>query len=97
MRLRRRSFLAGLGAFLVAPLAVIGEKASLASPSPATARTVHSTYSLGWKTSMDMLKNDEYEIMSNDLANAVRSHRERLAWSLLDDGFSNSPNRCENS
>jgi hypothetical protein len=57
----------------------------------AVVRTVHQTFSLGWRASMEMLMDDQHSIMnqmSADLGESARDHRERLAWSLIDDGFS---------
>lgn len=53
-------------------------------------RTVHTTYGLGWRTSMEMMQDDQHDVMvtmSQDLADSTRDHRERLAWSLIDDAF----------
>ena len=56
----------------------------------AKARTVHTTYALGWRASMEMMQDDQHSIMnqmSSDLADSARDHRERLAWSLIDGAF----------
>ena len=53
-------------------------------------RTVHSTYGLGWRASMEMMQDDQHSIMnrmSSDLADSAKDHRERLAWSMIDDAF----------
>jgi len=56
----------------------------------AKARTVHTTYALGWRVTMEMMQDDQHDIMNRmaaDLADSTRDHRERLAWSLIDDAF----------
>lgn len=77
-------------------LALKAEGTPIAFDDPvegARSRVVHSTYALGWRASMEMMQDDQHGIMSKmsaDLADATRDHRERLAWSLIDDGFSGS-------
>ncbi len=56
----------------------------------ARVRTVHTTYALGTRFSMEMMQDDLHSIMnkmSGDLGDSARDHRERLAWSLVDDLF----------
>ncbi len=53
-------------------------------------RTVHTTYGLGTRTTMEMIDDDQFGVMKDliaDLGDSTRDHRERLAWGLLDDGF----------
>lgn len=53
-------------------------------------RTVHSTYGLGFRITMEMLQDDQFGIMrqmSSDLAESAADHQERLAWGLVNDGF----------
>ena len=74
-------------------LATKAEGTPIAFDSPVQgtkARTVHSTFGLGWRASMEMMMDDQHGVMSKmskDLALAAKDHRERLAWSLIDDGF----------
>ncbi len=54
----------------------------------ARARTVHSTFALATRFSMEMMQDDQHAIMSKmsgDLGYSASDHRERLAWSLIDD------------
>lgn len=56
----------------------------------ARVRTVHTVYALGWRASMEMLMDDQFDVMSGmsgDLAESAADHRERLAWSLINDAF----------
>lgn len=53
-------------------------------------RTTHTTFALGWRCSMEMMQDDQHGIMANmaaDLADSTRDHRERLAWTHIDGGF----------
>lgn len=53
-------------------------------------RTVHVTYALGWRATMEMMQDDQFGIMSQmagDLGDSARDHRERVAWALVNDGF----------
>jgi hypothetical protein len=53
-------------------------------------RSVHSTYGLGWRATMEMMQDDLHGIMNrvaSELGLATADHRERLAWSLIDDFF----------
>lgn len=74
-------------------LALKAEGTPIAFDDPvqgSVSRIVHSTYALGWRASMEMMQDDQHGIMSkmsSDLAESTRDHRERLAWSLIDDAF----------
>lgn len=53
-------------------------------------RTVHQTYGLGFRITMEMMQDDQFGIMkqmSGDLAESAADHQERLAWGLVNDGF----------
>lgn len=53
-------------------------------------RVVHSTFGLGHRITMEMMQDDQFGIMNQmtaDLSESVVDHQERLAWGLLDDGF----------
>jgi phage major head subunit gpT-like protein len=53
-------------------------------------RTVHQTYGLGFRITLEMMQDDQFGIMrqmSSDLAASAADHQERLAWSLVNDGF----------
>ena len=53
-------------------------------------RTVHQTFGLGFRVTMEMMADDQFGIMrqmSGDLAESALDHQERLAWSLVNDGF----------
>ena len=83
-----RMQVAGLGTFATKP-----EGTPIAFDDPvqgAQARTVHQTYALGWRASMEMMEDDQFSIMSQmsgDLGESARDHQERLAWGLINDGF----------
>ena len=56
-------------------------------------RTVHTTYGLGFRVTMEMSEDDQEGIISQmpaDLGDSARDHQERLAWSLVNDAFSGS-------
>lgn len=56
----------------------------------ARVRSVHGTYGLGWRPSMEMMQDDLHGIMNrmaSELGESTHDHRERLAWSLIDDFF----------
>lgn len=53
-------------------------------------RTVHTTYALGFRVTMEMSEDDQHDIISQmpaDLGDSARDHQERLAWSLVNDAF----------
>ena len=53
-------------------------------------RTVHSTFGLGFRITMEMMQDDQFGVMrqmSGDLAESAADHQERLAWSLVNDAF----------
>lgn len=56
----------------------------------ARVRRVHSTYALGIRVSMELREDDQHGIvqqMTNDLADAARDHRDRLAHDLPNNAF----------
>jgi hypothetical protein len=79
---------AGLGTFHTKPE---GTPIGFDDPvSGARARTVHTTYGLGFRVTMEMSEDDQEDIirqMPADLGDSARDHQERLAWSLVNDGF----------
>ncbi len=83
-----RMRIAGLGTF-----ATKAEGSPIAFDDPvqgARVRTVHQTYGLGHRLTMEMMQDDLFGIMRQmpaDLGDSASDHRERLAWSLLDDAF----------
>jgi len=53
-------------------------------------RTVHDTFALGWRRTMEMGQDDLFHVMdrmTEELADSVLDKQERIAWGLLDDGF----------
>lgn len=53
-------------------------------------RTVHSTAGLATRFTMEMMQDDLFGVMdrmTEELQDASVDHKERLAWSLIDDGF----------
>jgi len=53
-------------------------------------RTVHTTYALGFRVTMEMMEDDLYGIieqMPQDLADATTDHQENLAWGVFNDAF----------
>jgi hypothetical protein len=58
--------------------------------SAAKVRTVHTTYALGFRVTMEMAEDEQEDIISQmpaDLGDSARDHQERLAWSLVNDAF----------
>ena len=58
--------------------------------SAGVVRTVHTTYGLGFRVTMEMSDDDQHGIISQmpaDLGDSARDHQERLAWSLVNDAF----------
>jgi hypothetical protein len=56
----------------------------------ARVRTVHTTYALGIRITMELREDDQHGIiarMAGDLANAARDHRDRLAHDILNYAF----------
>lgn len=86
-----RMRVAGLGTLVTKPE---GTPIAFDDPVQGTRRrTVHTTYGLGWRATMEMMEDDQFGIMdrmSAELGRSTRDHRDRLAWSLIDDGFSGS-------
>ena len=53
-------------------------------------RVTHTVYALGFRVTMEMQDDDQYNIISRmpkDLANATRDHQENLAWGVFNTGF----------
>ena len=80
--------ISGLGTFATKP-----EGTPIAFDDPVQGlqiRTVHQTYALGWRASMEMMQDDQFAVMnrmSSELGESARDHQERLAWNLINDGF----------
>ena len=58
--------------------------------SAAKVRSVHTTYALGFRVTMEMSADDQHDIISQmpaDLGDSARDHQERLAWGLVNDAF----------
>ena len=79
---------AGLGTLHVKPE---GTPVGFDDPvSAAKVRNVHTVFALGYRVTMEMMQDDQHEIIDQipaDLGDATRDHRERLAWSLVNDAF----------
>ncbi len=79
---------ARLGTFVMKPE---GTPISYDDPAQGTqVRTVHQTFGLGWRATEEMMEDDQFSVMSQmskDLGESAADHRERLAWSLVNDGF----------
>ena len=53
-------------------------------------RTVHATFALGYRHTMEALQDDQWSILDKmpaDLGDSARDHKERLAWALVSNGF----------
>ena len=78
----------GLGRFATKPE---GTPVGFDDPvSTALVRTVHTTYALGFRVTMEMMQDELFHIidkMPADLGDSARDHMERLAWGLVNDGF----------
>jgi len=83
-----RMRVAGLGTFAAK---AEGTPVAFDDPIQGTrVRTVHQTYALGFRCTMEMMQDDLFDVINQmpaDLADSARDHMERLAWSLIDDGF----------
>jgi phage major head subunit gpT-like protein len=79
---------ARLGTFVQKPE---GTPVSYDDPAQGTqVRTVHQTFALGWRATEEMMEDDQFNVMSQmskDLGASAADHMERLAWSLVNDGF----------
>ena len=79
---------AGLGTMRLKPQ---GQPVSFDDPVEGTRiRTVHQTFALGTRATWEALSDDQWDILSKmpaDLGEAAYDHQERLAWSLINDGF----------
>lgn len=86
-----RAKVAALGRFALKPE---GTPVGFDDPvSVAKVRSVHSTYALGFRITMEMQDDDQFGIMRqmpSDLGASAADHRERLAWGVLNDGFTGS-------
>lgn len=80
--------MAGLGTFALKPE---GTPVSYDDPIQGErVRTVHSTYALGFRVTMEMMDDDQHGIirrMPADLGDSASDHRENLAWGLFNDAF----------
>ena len=80
--------ISGLGTFATKPE---GTPIAFDDPVQGTQiRTVHQTYALGWRATMEMMQDDQFAVMarmSSELGESARDHMERLAWNLVNDGF----------
>jgi phage major head subunit gpT-like protein len=80
--------IAALGTFATKPE---GTPIAFDDPVQGTqVRTVHQTFALGWRASMEMMEDDQHDIMSKmsaDLGESARDHQERLAWALINAGY----------
>jgi len=83
-----RQRVAGLGTLSTKPE---GTSVSFDDPvSGARVRSVFLTYALGWRATMEALEDELFNVfdrMSAELAMSVADHKERLAWSMMNDGF----------
>lgn len=74
-------------------LAVKGEGQAITYDDPVQGtrkRTVHTTYALGFRVTMEMQMDDLFNIISkmpDDLADSTINHQENLAWGLVNDSF----------
>jgi phage major head subunit gpT-like protein len=79
---------ARLGTFVQKPE---GTPVAYDDPAQGTqVRTVHQTFALGWRATEEMMEDDQFNVMSQmsrDLGASATDHMERLAWSLVNDGF----------
>jgi phage major head subunit gpT-like protein len=82
---------AGLGTFATKPE---GTPIAFDDPRQGTqVRTVHQTFALGWRATMEMMEDDQFSVMSrmsSELGASARDHQERLAWGLINDAFTGS-------
>lgn len=79
---------AGLGTFALKPE---GTPVSYDDPVQGErVRTVHVTYALGFRVTMEMMDDDQHGIINRmpaDLGDSAADHRENLAWGLFNDAF----------
>lgn len=80
--------MSGLGSFV---LKAEGTPVSYSDPVQGPRRrTVHSTYALGFRVTMEAEADAQYDVidrMPSDLAESARNHRETLAWAAVEDTF----------
>ena len=83
-----RMEMAGLGPFVVKSE---GTPVSFSDPvQGGQVRTVHSTYGLGGRFSMEVMQDDQFGMMRQipgDMGNSARDHKDRIAFDLLNDAF----------
>jgi hypothetical protein len=83
-----RMRVAGLGTLALKP-----EGTPVAFDDPvqgARSRVVHQTYALGFRVTLEMWEDDLFDViekMPADLGDSARDHMERLAWDLINDGW----------
>ena len=86
-----RMRVAALGTFATKPEGTpVGFDDPVSAPK---VRTVHTTYALGFRVTMEMMEDDQFSViqqMPADLGDSARDHQERLAWGLVNDGFAGS-------
>jgi hypothetical protein len=79
---------AGLGLLVLKPE---GTPVSYDDPVQGTRkRVVHQTYALGFRVTMEMMDDEQYNViekMPADLGDATREHKEILFWSMFNDAF----------
>jgi len=79
---------AGLGALALKPE---GTPISYDDPVQGTRkRVVHETYALGFRVTMEMMDDEQYNVidrMPADLGDATREHKEILFWGIFNDAF----------
>ena len=82
---------AGLGLLVLKPE---GTPVTYDDPVQGTRkRAVHQTYALGFRVTMEMMDDEQYNViekMPADLADATREHKEILFWSIFNDAFAGS-------
>lgn len=68
-----------------------GEPVAFDDPIQGTlVRTVHGVYALGFRVTQEMRDDDQFGIiqqMPADLGDSARDHQERLAWDVINDGY----------
>ena len=79
---------AGLGTFATKPE---GTPVTFDDPIQGTRRRVtHQTFALGYRPTMEAIQDDLWNILDRmpaDLGDSGRDHQERLAWDVINDGF----------
>ena len=79
---------AGLGTFQSKPE---GAPVAFDDPIQGTRRRVtHSTFALGTRSTWEAIRDDQWDILDKmpaDMGDSGRDHMERVAWDLINDGF----------